>query len=81
MTASPEQIAREEARQVFVRVCHDSGFRLSEIQAAQLTGRIVGAHPLQVWCAFPSLTVMAEIAAGTHPAVRRYLQEQSNDGR
>lgn len=61
---------RELWRQVFIRVCRDSGFQLSAERACHLTGQIVGAHPLLVWSAFPSMEVMREIAAGSHPTAQ-----------
>jgi hypothetical protein len=62
---------RETTQTLFVRVCRDSGFQLDAVRAAQLTASMVGCHPLEVWLAMPSLTVMNEIAAGTHPAAGR----------
>ena len=70
---------RETITSIYVRVCKESGFGLDAIQAAQLTARIVGCHPLDVWTAMPGLDVMDAIATGNHPlAGRAALQE---DGR
>jgi hypothetical protein len=65
---STEAETRELWRQVFIRVCRDSGFQLSFERACRLTGQIVGTHPLLVWSAFPCMEVMQAIAAGEHPA-------------
>lgn len=69
-TGSTPPETRELWRQVFIRVCRDSGFQLPMERACHLTAQIVGTHPLMVWSAFPYMQVMHEIAAGTHPAVR-----------
>lgn len=62
--------ARTTLQQLFIRVCRDSGFRLEATRAAVLAARAAGRHPLEIWMALPSLDVMAQIAAGTHPAAR-----------
>lgn len=65
MSARPD---RETIQKLFIRVCRDSGFKLSADRAAVLTADIAGCHALDVWIALPSLDVMSDIAAGTHPA-------------
>ena len=56
---------------VFIRVCRDSGFTLDAAHAARLVAKTLVCHPLEVWLAMPSLDVMNEIAAGTHPVLRQ----------
>lgn len=70
---------RETITSIYVRVCEDSGFGLDAIEAAQLTARIVGCHPLDVWTAMSGLDAMDAIASGEHPCVRRAPQEASRD--
>lgn len=67
---------RETMQQVYIRVCRDSGFQLDMHRAAALAAKIVGKHPIDIWCSMPGLDVMAEIAAGTHPAA---AQSQPRD--
>jgi hypothetical protein len=62
---------RETIQQMFVRVCRDSGFKLDTMRAATLAARVLGISPLEIWIALPSLNVMDQIAAGTHPAAHR----------
>lgn len=57
-------------RQLYIRVCQDSGFGLDMYRAAAMVGRVAGIHPMQVWCAMPDLQTMEQIAAGTHPAAK-----------
>jgi hypothetical protein len=59
---------RKMIQDVFIRLCRDSGFRLSAVAAAQLTGMMLERTPLEIWLSMPSWDVMKEIAAGTHPA-------------
>lgn len=61
---------RDTIQKFYIRMCRDSGFRLSADTAAKLTAMAFNCHPLEVWLAMPSLSVMDEIAAGTHPAVQ-----------
>lgn len=62
---------RKTIQDIYIRVCRDSGFGLDYIAAAQLAAKVVGIHPLDIWIAMPSLSVMEEIATGAHPSVRR----------
>jgi hypothetical protein len=52
---------------MYIRVCQDSGFGLSAVDSAVITGKAIGVHPLEVWLAFSSLDVMRDIACGGHP--------------
>lgn len=61
-------MTKEAIQKLFIRVCRDSGFRLDEVNAAIITAKAAGIHPLEVWIALPSLTTMAQIARGEHPA-------------
>jgi hypothetical protein len=63
-------MGRELIQSVFIRVCRDSGFGLDAVRAADLTAMMLGLHPLEIWIAMPSFSVMEEIAAGRHPAAR-----------
>ena len=60
----------ETIRAVYIRICRDSKFGLPFDQAAALCAGVCGIHPIEVWCAFPYLDIMKEIAAGTHPVVQ-----------
>ena len=62
-------------REVYIRICRDSGFSLPYDRAAALTGQVTNTHPMQVWAAFPYLSAMQEIATGES----RFLRE--NGGR
>ena len=62
---------RKLVQDVFIRVCRDSKFRLSTVRAASLVATMLKTHPLAVWLAMPSYSVMEEIACGVHPAARR----------
>lgn len=68
-------IDKQKIRDVYIRVCRDSGFSMDSIKAATLTGVVVGCHPLEVWLAMPSLDVMDQIAAGNHPAAKSLHQQ------
>lgn len=59
---------RKSRQDAFIRVCQDSGFQLETDRAAHLAGSVVGCSALEIWLAMPSMSVMDEIAAGTHPA-------------
>ena len=59
---------RAEIQNLYIRVCRDSGFRLNYVAAAQIAASAGGFHPMDVWIAMPSLSVMQEIARGEHPA-------------
>lgn len=58
-------------QEFFIRMCRDSNFTLCAVRAAQLTAVALKCHPLEVWLAMPSYSVMEEIAAGNHPAACR----------
>jgi hypothetical protein len=60
--------SRELLQSLFIRVCRESGFKLDSVTAATLVAKTLGVSPLEIWVAMPSLTVMDEIAAGTHPS-------------
>lgn len=62
---------RKLRQELFIRVCKDSRFQLDYVRAAALAGAAGGFPALDVWLAMPSLGVMEEIAAGTHPACHR----------
>ena len=61
---------RELMQTLFVSVCRDSGFQLDAVEAATMASKVLGAHPLELWRAMPSLSGMDEIAAGRHAASR-----------
>jgi len=56
-------------QEAFVRVCQDSGWKMSHIDAAIFTAKVLNIHPLEVWIAFSSLDAMAQIANHSHPYV------------
>lgn len=70
---------REDLQAVFIRVCRDSGFRLDYARAAQLAAKVLGAHPMDIWIALPSLDVMQQIAEGSHPAAHRSAPARAAD--
>ncbi len=59
-------------RDCFIRVCRDSKFMIGPLMAAELTASMVKTHPLLVWTAFPSFSVMEDIADGTHPILLQH---------
>lgn len=61
---------RELLQKIYIRICKDSGFQLDWYKACWLAAKVAGRHPIEMWQAMPSLGVMEEIAAGTHPVVR-----------
>jgi hypothetical protein len=63
-------MTKEQIRQLYIRVCRDSGFRMDMFRAAAFAGAVGGFHAMDVWLAMPSLQVMEQIADGTHPAVK-----------
>lgn len=63
------EISRETKQDLFIRTCRDSGFRLDAIDAAIITANAIGCHPLEIWTAMPSLSVMEKIAKGNHPVL------------
>jgi len=64
-------LSREQIRNLYIRVCRDSGFQLDYARAAQLAAKVGGFHPMDVWTALPSLSTMRAIAAGDHPACQQ----------
>jgi hypothetical protein len=62
--------SRETMQQVFIRVCRDSRFSMDAVDAAHFAARMLGCDPLEIWFAMSSLSIMEEIARGTHPAAR-----------
>lgn len=62
---------RETKQQMFIRVCRDSRFALDAVRAAGVAALALRCHPLEIWLAMPSLSVMDDIAAGRHPAALR----------
>lgn len=60
---------KEFIRQLYIRVCRDSGFTLPFDRAAHLAGQVGGFTALDVWMCMPYMEVMVEIAAGTHSSL------------
>lgn len=65
-------------RELYLRVCKDSGYTIGVFSAAVVTAHAIGCHPLDVWLAMPGLSMMEEIAAGTHAACFRDYQITGN---
>lgn len=63
---------RKLAQDIFIRVCRDAQFRLPTHRAAALAAMMLSTHPLAIWLAMPSYSVMEEIACGVHPATRNH---------
>jgi len=61
-------MTREEIQNIYIRICRDSGWRLSHTSAAILSAKVIGLHPLEIWCQFSDMDVMERIAKGEHPA-------------
>lgn len=59
---------RELIQKVYIRICRDSRFRFTPVDAAHLTGKICDGDALEVWCAL-GMENMERIASGEHPAV------------
>ena len=60
---------RNTIHKLFVRVCHDSGYKLEWTKATRLVADILGMHPISVWAAFPGMDDMERIANGSHPCI------------
>jgi hypothetical protein len=68
---------RETIQRTYIRVCGDSGFRMTAVEAAGFTSKLLDlGTPLMVWLAL-GLDTMEEIAVGRHPALLnpRYADE------
>ena len=61
------EASRKLRRDLYVRVCRDSGFRMPYDRAAAFVGDMLHTSALDVWIAFSGTDVMQEIASGTHP--------------
>lgn len=59
---------RKTVADLYLRVCRDSNWSIGAVSAATLTAKILRIHPLEVWLAMPSMSVMEDVASGTHPA-------------
>ena len=70
-------VERKLIKEIYIRVCKDSGYGLDIYRAAALTGRILKIHPLEVWMVVGTIDVMEEIATGTHPVCKK---ECDNNG-
>ncbi|MDQ0303843.1 hypothetical protein [Ancylobacter polymorphus] len=70
MTDPAKAGERELRQKAFIRVCRDSGFQLEAHRAAIIAAGVIGCHPFEMASAFGSMTVMAQIADGTHSAAR-----------
>lgn len=57
-----------DLRDLYIRVCRDSGFRMEASRAAILAASILGLSGIEVWLDL-GLDNMERIANGTHPAL------------
>jgi len=57
---------RTTIQQLFIRICRDTKFKMSAIDAAYLAAKVLDCHPLEIWLAMPSFDTMEEIANGSH---------------
>ena len=64
-------LTRTQIQDMFIQICKDSGYGLKFIDAAIILAKVIKVSPLEIWMAFSSMSVMAEIAAGEHPACKR----------
>lgn len=71
MTSERTETRRETTRQLYIRICQDSGFTLPFHRAVKLTADVLGIHPIDVWASFPYMQHMEWIADGTHPFLER----------
>lgn len=58
---------RKLHQEIFLRVCKDSGFKMTATDAAIFAAEIIKSHALLVWAAFSDLGLMERLADGTHP--------------
>lgn len=58
---------RKTRQQLFIRICRDSGWRLSAVEAAKLAGSVLNIHPFEVYAAFGDMQIMDKVASGEHP--------------
>ena len=65
-------------QQLFVRVCRDSGFRLSVAQACHFTAKLRKTSPIAVWVAL-GFDNMERIANGTHPCLAPRASDRSRE--
>jgi len=65
-----EATARKLKQDVFIRVCKDSGFKLTWTNAAILAGNMLNCSPLEIWMTMDMQT-MEKIAAGEHPVCEK----------
>ncbi len=57
---------RKLKQDVYIRVCKDSGFKLTSTNAAILAAKSIGCHPLEIWMAL-DMDLMNRISSGEHP--------------
>ena len=57
---------RNLKQDAYIRICKDSDFQLDYLNAAILTAKVIGCHPLEVWMAL-DFYYMQKIATGNHP--------------
>lgn len=62
---------REEIQNLYIRTCRDSGWKMDYVDAAQLTARVIGIHPMEIWTAMGTLQTMHDVAKGKHPVCHR----------
>ena len=51
---------------LYIRICRDSNFTLSMVDAARTCAKLEGIAPLEFWIAVGSIEDMQKIANGTH---------------
>lgn len=54
---------------VYIRIARDSQFRMDHIEVAKLAGAVLALHPFEVYCTFPYMDVMKDVAEGNHPVL------------
>lgn len=56
---------REQLQRAFVRICEDSGYSMTAVDAAGFTAKFMGCSPMEIWIAMGSVQTMDRIADGS----------------
>jgi hypothetical protein len=64
-------LTRTQMQDMFIQICKDSGYTMKFTDVAIILAKVVKISAVEIWMAFPSMSVMAEIAVGKHPACKQ----------
>lgn len=77
MLNDPLPVTKETLRELFIRVCVDSGFLCSLAQAVTIAAGAANVPPFSIVDAFGDVKTMIGIADGTHPAAQAMLAKRT----